>query len=419
MGHMEDLPKDYLFAYQPILDRQHRTVALALLHRHSVSDYAACNEDSVATARVVVNAGMSPELVELLGDRKVFINVDAYFLMSGMASMLPATKVVLELVHYNQLTEEMKALCRAFKHMGYSFALDDYVPSDTPSALLDDVDIVKLDIRAMSREKLAEVVGTLRGRPISLLAEKVESQEDFDYCHGLGFDLFQGYYFARPTALKGRRTDARQANILNILAHLDHDAGDKEIGEALKQSPDLTLHLLRLVTSVAFGSRSQIGSMREALSLFGRDKLRNWLQMLLFMSGEMGGMEWALFELAAKRGHMIESLVRDVTHQMGSQRQDRGYMVGMLSLVDVLLDTPLRKVLPQIGVVEEIQQAILEKSGVLGTLLTLCEALETADFDAVIEAAGKYHIPLVRVMEVQREATLWATAIAADSADLV
>ena len=255
----------------------------------------------------------------------------------------------------------------------------------------------------------------LRERDVKLLAEKVESQEDFEYCRDLGFDLFQGYFFARPKVLVGRRPDPKRTNIINILSLINQDAGDKQIEDALKRSPDLTLHLLRLVNSAAFGLRSQVGSVREAIQLFGRNKLGKWLQILLFMSGEEGGTDWALFEMSAKRGRMIEMLVEDATHQKGSSQQERGFMVGMLSLVDVLLGSPMDEVLPQIGVVEDIQWAIMDKAGVPGALLSLCEALEMADFDGAIEIAGRYSITLARVMDAQREAALWAHGLVGEN----
>jgi len=410
-------PKNCLFAYQPVLNRGGQPVALAILYRHDeIAPRFEDDDDVVATAQVVVNAYLNSEVVELLGSRKVFVKIDAYFLESGMISMLPAQKTILELVRPGEFSDQMKTLCAGFRRMGYTFALGDFVPTQSMTALLDVVDIVKLDIGALPRLRLVEAVELLRGKSLGLLAENVTSQQEFEDCRELGFDLFQGHYFAHPRTLVARQPDPRRANILNILSCLDRDVGDKELEEALKLSPDLVLHLLRLVNSAAFGLRTQIGSMREALSIFGRSKLGKWLQILLFISSEADDGGWALFELAAKRGHMIEALVQDVTHQLGASQQDRGFMVGMLSLVDVLLGSPMAEVLPRIGVAEEIQQAILTRSGVLGELLQICEALEEADFDAVTELAESCNISLARVMEVQREAVLWANTIAEKNA---
>ena len=148
---MQYSPQDSLFAYQPILDGQHHSVALALLHRQAESCLPADADDdgSLATARVVVNAYLSSELMELLGNRKVFVNINEDFLTTGMASILPASKVVLQLVPNRPVTDETRALCKEFKGMGYTLALDDYVPSERLTSLLDEVDVVKLDIRSM------------------------------------------------------------------------------------------------------------------------------------------------------------------------------------------------------------------------------------------------------------------------------
>lgn len=408
-------PQNCLFAYQPVLDRGGLPVALAILYQYD-EIAPRFEEDDDVVATVVVNAYLNSEVVELLGSRKVFVQIDACFLESGMISMLPAQKTILELVHQGEFTDKTRELCAGFRRMGYTFALGGDVPTKSMASLSGVVDIIKLDIGAIPRLQLVETVELLHSQSLSLLAENVTSQQEFDDCRELGFDLFQGHYFAHPRVLVARRPDLRRANILSILSCIDQDVGDKELEEALKLSPDLMLHLLRLVNSAAFGLRTQVGSMREALSIFGRSKLSKWLQVLLFISSEADDGGWALFELAAKRGHMIEALVQDVTHQRGASQQDRGFMVGMLSLVDVLLGSPMAEVLPKIGVAEEIRQAILTKSGVLGELLQICEALEEADFDAVTELAESCNISLARVMEVQREAVLWANAVAEESA---
>lgn len=409
-------PNDCLFSYQPVLDRKSQTVAIAVHYQQDESAFLDSEDDIDVTARVVVNAYLNSEVVDLLGLRKVFVKIDANFLASGMISMLPAQRTVLELAPHDLATEAAVELCKDFRRMGYSFALRDCVLTKSVSELLDAVDIVKLNINSMPRDKLTEAVESLREMPIKLLAEKVESQHDFDECLELGFDFFQGHYIAHAKVLVGRQPDPRRANILKMLSCIDQEAGDKEIEDALKFSPDLILHLLRLVNSAAFGLRTQVGSMREALNLFGRSKLEKWLQILLFISSESDDGGGALFELAAKRGRIIELLVQDVTHQRGALQQDRGFMVGMLSLVDVLLGAPMEEILPEIGVVEEIQQAVLIKSGTLGVLLQICEALEVSDFDTVTKLAASCSISLARVMEVQREATLWAKVVAEESA---
>lgn len=408
-------PRDCLFAYQPVLDQQGRAVALAIIYQND-DGLRQEDDDAVTAARIIVNAYMNAEVIELLGSRKVFVKVDVAFLRSGMISMLPARKTIFELVPCDEFPDEARELCMGYMRMGYTFALGSGTPTTSMASLLDLVAIVKVDVVAMPPEVLVEVVHALRRPGLQLLAENVNSAQQVEACRLLGFDLFQGYHFAQPKVLVDRKPDPRRSHILDLLARLDLEAGDKEIEEALKLSPDLTLHMLRLVNSAAFGMRTQVASMREVLHIFGRYKLGKWLQILLFIASENDTGGWALLELAAKRGRMIESLVQDVTHQYSASQQDRGFIVGMLSLVDVLLGMPMDAVLSRIAVAEEIQQAILGRIGVLGVLLRLCEALEIADFDTAAELASSYHIPLTRVMEVQREATLWAGMAADESA---
>ena len=159
-------PNDCLFAYQPVLDRGSQTVAIAVLYQQDESARLDSDDDIDATARVVVNAYLNSEVVDLLGLRKVFVKIDAHFLESGMISMLPAQRTVLELAPHDLATEAAVELCKDFRRMGYSFALRDCVLTKSVSELLDAVDIVKLDINSMPRDKLTEAVESLREMPI-------------------------------------------------------------------------------------------------------------------------------------------------------------------------------------------------------------------------------------------------------------
>lgn len=399
-------PHESLFAYQPILDRDGDTVAFSIRYRHAMSGVED-EDDAVATARIIVDAYLNAEVVELLGVRKAFVQISPEFLESGMISMLPPGKTILELVGHRGFSEETRAQCAGYRQMGYALALGDFVPVPDMIRALDLFDIVKLDVAAISSEHVAEVMTIFAGRPLKTLAKNVATQQVYEQCRAWGFDLFQGHYFAYPDVLVTQKPDPRRTKVLVILAMIENDAGDRDIEDALKLSPEVTLHLLRLANSAAFGMRSQIGSVRELLNIFGRSKLARWLQVLLFIAQEEGS-SIALFELAARRGRFIEILVQNVTHQFGSSQQDKGFMVGMLSLVDVLLGVSPEGVLPDIGVADDIREAIMTRSGMFGALLSLCEALENADFDAIAELCAALGVTEGRVMEVQRDAMLWA-----------
>lgn len=401
---------DSPFVYQPVLDREGRFFAFSVLYKISQpsTEY---EDEAVLTERIAVDALLNLGAADRFGARKMFVRVDPAFLESGMVSMLPANQTILELAEVQHLLHDYRDLCAGYRRMGYSLALGKCVSISDMAEMLDLVDIVKLDIAALSQEELADAMRMLEGRAVKVLAENVVSYQAYEQCKALGFDFYQGHYFAHLGGAADAAPEPRRTKILVLLAMLESDAGDKDIERALKLSPELTLHLLWLANSVAFGMRGTVSSVRELLNLFGRSKLTNWLQVLLFISG---GSEpnLALFELAVRRGRIIESLVQDVTHQIGSSRQEKGFMTGVLSLVDVLLHAPIAETLPRIGVDEEIRDAILMRSGTLGQLLNICEALETANFDALSALISSCGIREVRLMEVQREAMLWAEAVA-------
>lgn len=401
---------DCSFAYQPVLDREGRFFAFSVLYKN-LQCSADDEDEAVITERIAVDAFLDSEAIDRFGARKAFVRVDPAFLESGMVSMLPANKTILELTGFESFSEACRDLCAGYRRMGYTLALGHASPTPGMADLLDMVDIVKLDIAAFSQEELGEALRLLEGREVKTLAENVTSFQAFEKCKALGFELYQGHYFAYPDEMSDTAPVPRSTKILVLLAMIHNDAGDKDIERALKLSPELTSHLLWLANSAAFGRRGSVGSVRELLNMFGRSKIANWLQVLLFISG---GSErsLALFELAVRRGRIIESLVPDVTHQIGSSRQEKGFMAGVLSLVDVLLHTPIDEVLPKIGVDVEICEAVLARGGVLGQLLKICEALEIADFDALLVLAASCGIREARLMEAQREAMLWAGAVA-------
>jgi EAL and modified HD-GYP domain-containing signal transduction protein len=405
---------DSPFAYQPVLDREGQIFAFSVLYKNTHAS-ADREDEAMLTERIAVDAFLNREPGDNLGMRKAVVRVDTAFLESGMVSMLPANKTILELAGVEDFLQDCRDLCVGYRRMGYTLALSNFMPASDTAGILDLFDIVKLDIAALSEEELVDAMRMLEGRTVKTLAENVASYQAFEQCKALGFDLYQGHYFAEPRGTADAAPEPRTTKVLVLLAMLENDAGDKDIERALKLSPELTSHLLWLANSAAFGTRGTVGSVREILNMFGRSKLANWLQVLLFTSGD-SERSLVLFELAVRRGRIIESLVQDVTHQMGSSRQEKGFMTGVLSLVDVLLHAPIDEVLPRIGIDDEIRDAILTRGGVLGQLLKICEALEAADFDVLTALASSCGIREGRLMEVQREAMLWAGAVADEAA---
>ena len=216
----------------------------------------------------------------------------------------------------------------------------------------------------------------------TILAEKVESNEQMQLCHDLGFDLFQGYYFAHPVVIKGKSLHTSELSLLRLLGLLSQDADHAEVETVFKQEPMLTYNLLRLTNSVGAGMTTRITSLRHAITMLGRRQLLRWLQLLLY-SGVSGSRQAVnpLLQLAATRGRLMELLVvRTPGAKAGDQNLiDQAYMVGILSLMPTLVGHNMSEILTQLPVAQPVLDALGSRNGALGDLLSLVEALEEED----------------------------------------
>lgn len=404
---MSDGPHDIFLGRQPILDRDQNIVAYELLFRSTgQSTGANITDDLTASAHVITHAFSELGIARVLGDKKGFINISADLLLSDMIELLPQDKVVIELLETIQVDGQIISRCQELKAMGFSLALDDFSGDPQFEPLLDIVEVVKFDLPQMGQEALEKQVAYIKRWPVKLLAEKVEDIDQAVQCKGLGFDLFQGYYFARPVVLSGRRTDSSKLALMRLLGLVLNDAGTPEIEQVFKHDPSLSYNLLRLVNSVAMGMRSKISSLKQAIVVLGRQQLQRWLQLLLFVN-QGGDMQSPLLELAATRGKLMELLAIAQAPQ-DKDFHDRAFMTGIMSLLDTLLGMPLEEVVSQINLASNVEKALLKHEGKLGNLLLLVEKIERNDFNAAEGLLADMQLSLDILMQAQIEAMNWA-----------
>ncbi|MDR0440894.1 MAG: HDOD domain-containing protein, partial [Candidatus Accumulibacter sp.] len=298
-----------------------------------------------------------------------------------LADALPARSVVLELLDSVAGTPETIARCEQLRQAGYILAvrMRPESPDINGKPLCKLAEIIKVDTARAEPEGLKRLVSALKPLRKTLLAEKVESNEKMRLCRELGFDLFQGYYFARPAAVEGKRLQSSETALLRLLGLISQDAETTEIEAVFKQEPALTISLLRLTNSAGSGLTTRITSLRHAITLLGRRQLLRWLQLLLY-SGAPGSAPGVspLLQLAATRARLMELLV-DYTpevKQQGRDLVDQAFMVGILSLMPALLGPAARETLSHLPLAAPILDALNERAGVLGDLLTLIEAFE-------------------------------------------
>ncbi|HLA34995.1 MAG TPA: EAL domain-containing protein [Rhodocyclaceae bacterium] len=365
---------------QPILNRKQELVAYELLFRSSRQKNAAeISDNLVATAKVISHAFVDLGVEQALGPYKGFINCDENILLSDMLEALPYDKIVLEVLETVEVTPEIVERCHTLKQIGFSLALDDFITyEDKFKPLLDLVEIVKVDLLPLNSTSLTAVTQSLKKWKLQLLAEKVDSREQADFCNTLGYDYFQGYYFAKPTIIAGKKLGHSQLSLMRLLGLVLEDAETPQLESVLKTEPGLTMNLMRLTNSAASGVRTKVTSIRHAITVLGRRQLQRWLQLLLYTNPSGSQTVSPLLLLAASRGRLMELLAGKLKPKH-NEFEDMAFMTGIMSLMPTLMGLPLEQILSGIELDATVKTALEARQGMLGTMLQLTEALEAGD----------------------------------------
>lgn len=410
---MSDSAADQLFlGRQPILDRDQRLFAYELLFRSGSRNFAEVTDGVQATATVIANAFTELGVEAALGDCRGFINVDEQFLFSDLLELLPRHAVVLEILETVPPTPAVIERCVALKAAGFTLALDDVIQLEPEFAdLLALVEIVKVDIQPLSRVQLMQLAMKLKPMGKQLLAEKVDSQEQMEQCLKLGFTLFQGYFFAKPTIISGKKLDHSQLSLMKLMGLLLGDAATAELEAALKPEPGLTINLLRMTNSVGAGCTEKITSLGHAITVLGRRQLQRWLQLLVFASGNPNGSSNPLLLMAATRGRLMELLAAE--WQPGdAPLADQAFMAGIMSLMPALVGMPIGEIVAPLGLAANVRDALCAGTGTLGAMLRIAESSEDGDMLRLTQAlADLPGLGPKAINRAQTQALQWANDI--------
>lgn len=382
--------REFYLGRQPILDRHQALFGYELLFRNAPVGPAHVTNDLSATASVIAHAAQLG-MERVVGDALGFVHADADVIMSDIFSFLPREKVVLEVMDTMPITPALLERMTELVGQGFSFALDN-VTSDTGhiQALLPLVEYVKMDMRNMPLAELMKLAPRFRQDNKKLVAEKVETRDEFKNCLDLGFDYFQGYYFAKPVIMSGKKLSPSQLAVMELMTLVTSDADNLEIERAIKRDVSLALNLLRLVNTPAVGARQRIDSLSQAVTILGRRQLQRWLQIMLYAEPSKRGHSMTpLLMLATTRGRLLELLASKLrpSHRHAA---DIAFTVGIMSLMDTLFGIPMADILTQIPVNDEVAEALMFRGGFFGDLLKLAECIER------IEEMDEHIIPTLR-----------------------
>ena len=378
-----DQLREVFIGRQPILDRDQGLVGYELLFCPAAGSSAGIDSATagkLATADVVCKAFAELGLANVFGSGRAFINVNAMFLETDLVELLPKDIVALEIDVADFVEESLLPRCLELKAKGYAFSLSGVTAADDCFwPLVDLATWIKINIDGLAGnhlQTLARALGTTRR---TLIAARVESQSQMELCRLLGFHLFQGYYFARPVIVEGRKLEASTRGLLRLIKLVAEDADQHLLDEAFHTEPALVINLMRLTNSVGAGARERITSVRHAITVLGRHQLQRWLQLLLFSSNTNVDLAHnPLLQLAALRGHFMELLVERL-HPGQADLRDPAFITGLMSVVPAALGMSVADVLAQIAVGNDVRLALTQRQGPLGQLFELMQRYDDND----------------------------------------
>ncbi len=371
-------PLEIFIGRQPIYDRALDVFAYELLYRSGETDRAGELDGDAATSQVLLNTFTEIGLEHLVGDHLAFINLTRPFIMGENPLPLPEGRIVLEILEDIVVDAQLVDAVRKLSASGYLIALDDFIYHESLRPLVDLADFIKIDVRQLDRHTVRDHVTQLRPHRARLLAEKVETLEEFEYYRDLGFDYFQGYFFCRPKVIRGHRMPSNRLATMRLLSRLqDPQVQVDELESIISQDVSLSYRLLRYINSPFFGLAHNVGTIHQAVVYLGNRTLKTWITLVALAGIDDKPHE--LMTIALVRGRMCELLAGSLK----LRNKETFFVVGLFSALDALLDAPMEEVVRTLPLSDEVVAALLRREGLAGEILQDTLAYERGDWDGV------------------------------------
>lgn len=401
-GKGKPSPLSRFIARQPILTREERIFGYELLFRDGVENYFR-STDADAASRSTLDSSILMGLDVLCGNSRAFINCTREILLKDYITLLPAGQAVVEILESVPYDDLVIAACQRLKEAGYQIALDDFAPNDPREPLTEFADIIKVDLRKTNLEERAAMVRRFGPWRCRLLAEKVETREEFAQARKAGFVYFQGYFFRQPEVVSAREIPRNRANYLRMLQAVSRPELDsREIENVIKGEASLCFRLLRYMNSAVFGFRNEIRSVRHALSLLGEREIRRWVRLVATLAaGREKSTELVMSALV--RARFCELLSPHIQHGDSDL-----FLMGLLSAIDVILDLPMSEVLASVPLDQETKSVLLGGASRLRPIYQLMLAQESGEWRITAQLAHELQLTESNVAEAYWQAMQWA-----------
>lgn len=391
-------------ARQPIFDRLRRVVAYELLFRSGLENMFKATDGDMASQSVISSGIHVFGFSSLTGGKPAFINFTKKLLLSGAALVLPPKQVVVEVLETVEPEEDVINACRELKQHHYLLALDDFVLRPGYEPLIELADIIKVDFLQVKGEERKTLARNFGRKGIRMLAEKVETHEDFSEAVQAGYLYFQGFFFCKPEIVSGREVPSHKLTYLRLMQELNREDLDfNRIEAILKGDVPLSFKLLRYINSAAIGLRYPVTSLRQAMVLLGEQNLRRWATLALAAS-MLEDKPQELLVTGVVRGRFCELICQKLGMKVVGVDP---FLVGLLSVLDALLDRPLPDLLEDLPVSTEIKDALLGRPTTLGLVYELVVNYEKADWEKVKELSGHLNLQEQELSSIYSQAVSW------------
>lgn len=366
---------------QPIFDHNHEVFAYEILYReHGFEAGDAVIDENQATSRVLLNAFVDIGLEKIVGNKKAFINISEDYILGKIPLPFSNDKLVLEIYADDEMSPDIIDGIVKLSDRGYKIAIDDFIYSHATESLLSHVDYVKIDLTVHSRDTIIEMLKKLELFKISVIAEKVETQTDVEFCHDNGFDFFQGFFLCEPGIIESQSLQPNRVATMKLLGLLQQsDVNVSELESIITQDVSLSFKILKSINSAFYGLPKRVESIHQALVYMGLKTIKQ-LATLLAISN-LDDKPDELLNIALMRARMCEL----IASELGFQDKDSASTVGLLSSLDALMDRNMADLLAELPFTEEINNALLNQQGKLGRVLNCVIAYERGDWSKTTE----------------------------------
>ncbi len=392
-------------ARQAIFNRRQKVVAYELLFRDSPKNFFPDIAEGQATARLIMENQLNLGTRHITSGKKALINIGPESLELDLCAFLPCQDVVIELLESIEPTDTNYELCRELFHSNFNLALDDFVYKPQWDRFLKLVKLIKFDITITPLDDIHPIIKKLKDhKQIKLLAEKIETQEEYEVAAGMGFDYFQGYFFAKPTMMKHNDIDYNYGLVVAIYAEIMSPNPDlTKIAALFELDAALAYKLLRLINSGVFPIQSKIASLKQALVYLGQERLKKFVSLIV-TAHTAGKKPAELMQVCVVRARFCELIAKKVAkHQSGE-----AFLTGLFSLLDAILDQPMSLLVEKLPFQDDIKAALLEEKNTLYYILKVVKAYETGSWWALEQAVIFLNIQSDILPELYQKSVDWA-----------